>query len=185
MVAFSFQRFHRSQIGRVLVYVHHPWHQFARCVKCPAKEAFGRGAIAFGREWKVCPVETVGYRYLPWPDAVGSVCPTQVHIPAPGAGIHLAELVFERGVEFGNMLVRQRIPEIPAHAQTITSRLNGLCAMIGMDFYPISLTVKQLRLKGLGVCLLTSVYRRGDIICSARDGSLSCIDYSCCRLLQL
>jgi hypothetical protein len=60
--------------------------------------------------------------------------------PAPNAaGIH-PDTTF--GQQFGDVLVGERIPEIPAHAQTITSPgcerpLNGLCELIGMEFYPI------------------------------------------------
>ncbi len=33
--AMGFQRFHRSRIGRVLVYVHHPWHRPTFREQCP------------------------------------------------------------------------------------------------------------------------------------------------------
>src|SRR5437016_2493944 len=67
--------------------------------------------------------------------------------PSPNAaGIHLDTTL---GHQLGDVLVGERISEIPAHAQTITSPgnwrpLNGLCGLIGMDFYPIKLPAPKL-----------------------------------------
>jgi hypothetical protein len=60
--------------------------------------------------------------------------------PAPNAtGIHL-DTTF--GQQFGDVLVGERLLQIPATHKTITSPgcwrpLNGLCKLIGMEFYPI------------------------------------------------
>ena len=134
----GFQRFHRGRIGRVLVHVHHPWHRIARCVNRPAQEAFGCGGIAFRSEQKVDRLpggiqRSIHILILAFYVDIGLVDPIALvrrlqmrsaafvqlrciglH-PAPNAaGIHL-DTTF--GQQLGDVLLGERIPEVPAHAQ--------------------------------------------------------------------
>src|SRR6266446_6823606 len=75
---------------------------------------------------------------------LGCIC---LH-PAPNAaGIHL-DTTF--GHQLGDVLVGERIPEIPAHAQNdhisrVMAPFETGCGLIGMDFYPIRMPAPKFR----------------------------------------
>jgi hypothetical protein len=69
--AIGFQQFHRSRIGRVLVYAHHPWHRIARFPTALRRKRLAAvSRLAVSRKSIVCPVESgARYRYLSSPFA--------------------------------------------------------------------------------------------------------------------